>query len=108
MDKVRSCGGGRKAVFQETKIKRELEKILNETTAGDPMSSIKWTCKSVRALAEELSKKGHVISYRTVHRVLHEMGYSLQSNKKSFSKERSWWETSRTQVRHGKKRLLLS
>ena len=87
VDKVRSCGGGRKAVFQETKIKKELDKILNETTSGDPMSSIKWTCKSVRALAEELSKKGYEISYRTVHRMLHEMGYSLQSNKKSLSQE---------------------
>ena len=41
----------------------------------------------MRALAEELSKKGYEISYRTVHRMLHEMGYFSQSNKKSLSQE---------------------
>ena len=87
LDKVRQLGGGRKTIFNESKIKNDIEKILNETTAGDPMSLIKWTCKSVRGIEEQLIKSGHKITYRTVHRILQDMGYSLQSNRKSLSRE---------------------
>ena len=58
-----------------------------ETTGGDPMSAIRWTCKSVRKISDELFKKGHDVSSSTIHRLLKEMGYSLQSNKKSLSRE---------------------
>jgi transposase len=87
-DGVRTNGGGRKSSIKNDKgLSEHLEKIHQETTAGDPMSSIRWTCKSVRNISEELSKNGHDISYRTVHRLLVEMGYSLQSNRKSLSQE---------------------
>ena len=88
VDQLRISGGGRKKVISnETKIKKDIEKILNETTSGDPMSLMKWTSKSVRKMEEQLSSIGHNISYRTIHRVLQDMGYSLQSNRKSLSRE---------------------
>jgi Rhodopirellula transposase DDE domain len=56
----------------------------NEPTArGDPESPLRWTCKSVRKLAAELQRKGHRISYPVVAELLHELGYSLQANRKT-------------------------
>lgn len=87
-DRVRSTGGGRKTLAESNKaIKADLEKILSESTAGDPMSHLRWTCKSVRTIAEELQGKGHSISYPTVNRLLHEFDYSLQSNRKTLSRD---------------------
>ena len=86
--RVRQPGGGRKAsVEQDNTLTDSIERILSETTAGDPMSLIKWTCKSVRNIADQLRMEGHAVSYRTAHRLLVEMGYSLQSNRKSLSRE---------------------
>jgi len=85
-DRIRREGGGRKLSTDfDDKLVKRLEDILSETTAGDPMSAIRWTCKSVRKIAAQLCKMGHNVSYRTVHRLLVEMGYSLQSNRKSLS-----------------------
>jgi len=87
-DRIRAKGGGRKtSTDSDNKLKDSIEKILSETTSGDPMSTIKWTCKSVRNIADQLCLDGHNVSYRTVHRLLIDMGYSLQSNRKSLSKE---------------------
>ncbi len=87
-DRVRSQGGGRKlSTDLDSNLEKNLEEILLETTAGDPMSTIRWTCKSVRKLSEQLNKLGHDVSYRTVNRLLKKMGYSLQSNRKSLSRE---------------------
>lgn len=86
--RVRQEGGGRKSsAAKDAKLSSSIEQILSETTAGDPMSSIKWTCKSVRNIAQQLCKEGHDVSYRTVHRLLVKMGYSLQSNRKALSRE---------------------
>jgi len=63
---------------------RELGCILEETTAGDPMSLLKWTTKSTRAIAEELTRRGHPVTGRTVGRCLHDLGYSLQANVKTI------------------------
>ena len=85
-DEIRQSGGGRKSVLKTDKvITVEIEKILSETTAGDPMSRLIWTSKSVRKIATELTSKGHSISHSTVQRILHELDYSLQSNRKSLS-----------------------
>lgn len=51
------------------------------------MSAIRWTYKSVRKISDELLKKGHDIASSTIHRLLKEMGYSLQSNKKILFRE---------------------
>ena len=87
-ERIRKEGGGRKSISDvDQSIVKSLDKILNETTAGDPMSNIRWTCKSVRKISDQLKKMGHAVSYRTVHRLLIGMGYSLQANRKSLSKE---------------------
>jgi transposase len=82
--RIRQAGGGRKRVEDvEPKMKKALTRIVEETTAGDPMSLLKWTAKSTRTIAEELSRRGHAVSAVTVGRCLHDMGYSLQANVKS-------------------------
>ena len=85
-DQIRRKGGGRKAVLEcDLDVKKDIESILLETTAGDPMSRLIWTCKSVRTIADELQAKGHEISFKTVNRILHELDYSLQANRKTLS-----------------------
>ena len=56
---------------------------MEPVTRGDPESPLRWTCKSVRRLAGELHAQGHAISYPVVAELLRELGYSLQSNRKS-------------------------
>ncbi len=83
--RIRQRGGGRKSVEQgDPAVRRELTRILEETTAGDPMSLLKWTSKSTRAIAVELTRRGHPLTWVTVARCLHDMGYSLQANVKSI------------------------
>jgi hypothetical protein len=82
--RVRRVGGGRKKVEGvDPGVRHILEKILEETTAGDPMSPLRWTSKSTRTLAAELTRLGHPVSWVTVARCLDDMGYSLQANRKS-------------------------
>ena len=76
-------GGGRKEVASSyPKIVTALEKMLEESAAGDPMSLLRWTCKSSRVLAGELSSKGFNVGYKTIQKILKDQGYSLQLNKK--------------------------
>ena len=83
--RIRRAGGGRKPVeVVEPRITRELTRILEETTAGDPMSLLKWTSKSTRAIAEEVTRRGYPVSAATVGRCLHAMDYSLQVNVKTL------------------------
>src|SRR4030095_139222 len=82
--RVRAPGGGRKKVEEANPVlQRRLRAIVEETTAGDPMSPLKWTSKSTRTIAEELTRGGRPVSYVTVGRCLTEMGYTLQSNVKT-------------------------
>lgn len=82
--RIRQPGGGRKRVEAVAPaVERALDRILAETTAGDPMSALRWTNKSTRTLAAELTHQGHAVSHVTVARCLHEMGYSLQANVKT-------------------------
>jgi hypothetical protein len=82
--RVRRVGGGRKKVEEvDPGVQDLLAKILEETTAGDPMSQLRWTSKSTRTMADELTRLGHPVSWVTVARCLDDMGYSLQANRKS-------------------------
>jgi transposase len=82
--RVRRPGGGRKRIAdRDTAVVRDLEQLVEPVTRGDPESPLRWTCKSVRRLAEELKQQGHVISYPVVAELLGELGYSLQANRKS-------------------------
>jgi len=82
--RVRQLGGGRKAVETVTPVvARALERLLAETTVGDPMSALRWTNKSTRTLAADLTRQGYAVSHVTVARCLHDLGYSLQANVKT-------------------------
>jgi hypothetical protein len=81
--RVRRVGGGRKKVEEvDPAVQESLRKILEETTAGDPMSLLRWTSKSTRTMAAELTRLGHPVTWVTVARCLDDMGYSLQANRK--------------------------
>jgi hypothetical protein len=83
--RVRRPGGGRKRkVDKDQTLLADLESLVEPTTRGEPDSPLRWTCKSLRNLAEELVSMGHTISYRTVGRLLKTMNYSLQANRKTF------------------------
>jgi hypothetical protein len=62
---------------------RQLGEIVEETTAGDPMSPLKWTSKSTRTIDLELTRSGHSVSSVPVGRCLEDMGYTLQANVKT-------------------------
>ena len=81
---IREAGGGRKKVEDaDPGLQVQLGKILEETSAGDPMSALRWTNKSTEAMAEELTRQGHPVSDKTVARCLRKMGYSMQLNQKA-------------------------
>lgn len=82
---MRKKGGGRKKSSADKKLLEAVECILDETSSGNPMSRLKWTCKSTRKIAEDLKKQGFNISRMGVLRILKSEGYSLQSNKKILS-----------------------
>jgi len=83
--RVRRAGGGRKkAVAQDPSLLRDLERLVEPVTRGDPESPLRWTCKSLRKLAEELRRRGHRASHPLVGRMLHDLGYSLQANSKTL------------------------
>ena len=77
-------GGRKKAENRELTLLNDLEDIMKESTAGDPMSLLKWTHKSTYTIAEELQSKGHKVSHDTVRQFLKEDGYSLQANRKTL------------------------
>jgi hypothetical protein len=82
--RVRNPGGGRKRISEvHPDLLAALEDLIEPSTRGDPESSLRWTCKSVRILALELEKQGFSVSYPTVASILHEQEYSLQANRKT-------------------------
>jgi transposase len=81
----RRLGGGRKCrECEQPQLIESLKKLVDSGTRGDPMSPLRWTCKSTRTLAEELSRQGFSVSANTVGRLLCECGYSLQANRKTI------------------------
>jgi hypothetical protein len=83
--RIRRSGAGRKkTIEQDATLKRDLESLVEPVTRGDPESSLRWTCKSVRQLAAELVRMKHQTSHRMVAELLHDMGYSLQGNRKTL------------------------
>jgi hypothetical protein len=81
---IRRKGGGRKrAEESDPTLLADLETLVEPLTRGDPMSALRWTCKSTSRLAEELSQKGHAVTDRTVARLLQEMDYTLQATRKT-------------------------
>ena len=82
--RVRRAGAGRPDIeVEQPGLTRALEQLVDPLTRGDPMSPLRWTCKSRATLASALSVNGWKVSSTTVGRLLHELGYSLQSVRKS-------------------------
>jgi hypothetical protein len=82
--KSRKPGGGRKSLSKiHSNLKKDLLELVESTTRGDPMSPLLWSAKSTRNLATELQKKGYTISHVVVAKLLSELEYSLQGNKKT-------------------------
>jgi hypothetical protein len=82
--RIRRRGGGRKKTLtKDPSLIQDLEKLVEPATRGDPESPLRWTCKSVRKLAEELRRLGHDASHTLVSELLHEQKYSLQANRKT-------------------------
>jgi len=80
----RRDGGGRHLVeTTDPTVLTDLERLVDPTTRGDPMSPLRWTCKSTRQLAEALKLQGHTVSHQSVALLLDELGYSLQANRKT-------------------------
>ncbi|MCL2460620.1 MAG: ISAzo13 family transposase [Euryarchaeota archaeon] len=82
----RKTGGGRKRIEQtQTGIKESIEEMFEAYTKGDPENPILWTSKSLRHLETALREKGFVVDHSTVSRLLKEMGYRLQGNRKDLA-----------------------
>jgi DNA-binding phage protein len=83
-ERVRRAGGGRKRQRDhDPTLLADLEALIDPQTRGDPMSPLRWTCKSTRQLAAALQAQGHAVSHHVVARLLHALAYSLQAPRKT-------------------------
>ncbi len=82
--RVRRRGAGRKPLADhDPGLPKALDALIEPTTRGAPDSPLRWTCKSTRRLAVELTRRGHPISRQGVARLLKSQNYSLQANRKT-------------------------
>jgi hypothetical protein len=82
--RVRRGGGGRRRLTAgDHTLLKDLQALLESSTRGDPQSPLLWTSKSTRHLADALVQQGHHVSHHTVARLLEELHYSLQANRKT-------------------------
>src|SRR5947208_3253181 len=85
LGRARREGGGRKrAAVTDPGLVPALLALVEPEERGDPESPLRWTVKSVRTLAAELTARGHRVSSATVHQLLREQGFSLQANAKTI------------------------
>jgi hypothetical protein len=81
--RVRRPGGGRPPLTAtDPTLLRDLERLIDPVTRGDPRSPLRWTCKSTAKLAEALRIRRHPVSARKVAQLLHDLGYRLQAPRK--------------------------
>jgi hypothetical protein len=84
LGRVRRPGAGRKAQTEtDPTLGADLEALVEPVTRGDPMSPLRWTCKSTYKLAAELRRQGHAVSHETVRQFLHQLDYRLQAPRKT-------------------------
>jgi hypothetical protein len=82
--RVRRPGAGRRKItVRDPRLAGALERLIEPETLGDPESPLRWTCKSTRTLAAQLTRRKHPISHMKVAQLLHGQGYSLQGNRKT-------------------------
>src|SRR3989304_10296855 len=81
---IRRPGAGRKSItVSDPRLLEALEEMIDCQTRGDPQSPLRWICKSTRAIARQLGRKKHPVSHAKVAHLLHDLDYSLQSNRKT-------------------------
>src|SRR5450432_2049749 len=84
-DRIRRPGGGRRPLVDgDPSLLRDLLALVEPHERGDPMSPLRWTCKSLRRLADELRALGHRISHTVVGELLKQQKFSLQGNRKTL------------------------
>src|SRR5450755_49632 len=89
LGRARRPGGGRKRVADlDPGLRSALLALVEPDERGDPMSPLRWTVKSTRNLATELTRQGHKVSADTVGDLLREEGFSLQGNAKTIEGQR--------------------
>lgn len=82
--RIRRAGAGRKAITaSDPRLVETLEEMIDYQTRGDPESPLRWICKSTRAISREMSRQKHPLSHTKVAHILHDLDYSLQSNRKT-------------------------
>ena len=82
-ERSRRPGGGRKkATDKDPTLLSDLRELVEATTRGDPESPVLWTARSLRHLARTLTERGHQVKRNAIARLLKQLGYSLQGNKK--------------------------
>jgi hypothetical protein len=82
--RIRRPGAGRHSLLvRDPELPRALEALVEPLARGDPQSPLRWTCKSTRKLAAELSRQNHPVSHEKVAQLLGDMDYSLQGNRKT-------------------------
>jgi hypothetical protein len=79
----RPGGGGKRLTETDPGLLKALDGLVDPVTRGDPCSPLRWTCKSTRRLADELTRQGHPACARSVAALLLSAGYSLQANRKT-------------------------
>lgn len=88
--RIRKEGGGRKRKTEtDPGLVKDLEKLLEPVTRGDPESPLIWTCKSLRTLVDELAGMNHTINHQTLANLLRKLGYRLQANQKKLEANQS-------------------
>jgi hypothetical protein len=82
--RIRRPGAGRKSIaVTDPGLLTALDEMIDGHTRGDPESALRWICKSTRAIAAQLDKQQHPVSHVKVAQILHDLDYSLQSNRKT-------------------------
>src|ERR1700690_2220143 len=84
-DRQRRVGGGRKSHrVEQPGLEEALNRLIEPVSRGTPTGPLRWTCKSTRSLARELTDLCYTVSATSIRRMLKEQGYSLQSNRKTL------------------------
>src|SRR5207253_8169984 len=82
--RIRRPGAGRKPItVTDPQLVDTLEAMIDGQTRGDPESPLRWICKSTRTIAKALARRKHPVSHAKVAQILHDLHYSLQSNRKT-------------------------
>jgi Rhodopirellula transposase DDE domain len=81
---IRRPGGGRKsAVELQPELPAALEALIEDAIRGDPCSPLRWVSRSQRHIVKALAAQGFKASQRVVGKLLRELNYGCQANRKT-------------------------